>query len=112
MNKSIFISILLLLVASTSISQSISEKLIKKAPKKPTVLCANGHCDYITYSCGGNVVIASVRLHGESFLGWRPPCLNCSYDTEDYLAAEALEEQVKRRFPDAKTGFNIIPIKE
>ena len=102
MKKLIFL--IALSFSSASFSQSLSEKLIPKIPKTPGLICIKDQCARIGYFSHPPLSIAVVSLHGEDFIGWRPPCPYCDDLLQDHAAAEALEEQVKRRFPDAKTG--------
>jgi hypothetical protein len=101
------LAFLLLAIPFISTGQSLNEKLTPKPKKAPGFICTKGHCAIITYYNNDttNLHIAFVSLHGQDFIGWRPPCLSCSVLEQDRAAGEALEAHIKHRFPDAKTGF-------
>jgi len=106
---SAFLSGLLLLAFSVPsfseiLKENLFEKLRSKEPKRPEFICRQGMCKKITYFDGGYLMVAEVTINDQVFLGWRPPCdPYCgSINVEFAMAAEALEEQVKSQFPDAR----------
>lgn len=107
--KSTFLSGLLLLAFSApsfseSIKETLFDKLRPKEPQAPEFICYQRLCKDITYLHGNYIIVAEVTINGQVFLGWRPPCYPyCgSINVEFTMAAEALEEQVKSLFPDAR----------
>lgn len=106
MKKLIFACMLSMLVSTPSIGQSINEKL-SSPTETPSVICIKDQCNrirYLSYSYGEHVKLAYVYLHGETYIGWRPVCLSCSYKEEVIEAANALKNVVNLRFPDVEIG--------
>ena len=107
-NKLSITFLLSFFVAMPSFCQSINEKLGEVPIYPPGYICTKSQCSGIRYgSSEGNTILVFATLHGEDFIGWTPPCYSCSEDAQDDAAAKALENQVKARFPDAKTEREI-----
>jgi hypothetical protein len=103
--KSILICALSFSMPTYSIGQSLLEKLAIKIESPPSVVCIQDQCNYIAYSHDGeNLLMAWTILHGETFFGWPEPCRGCILAEDENLAVKALENNIKSRFPDAKTG--------
>ena len=104
--KSILICALSFSMIAPSIGQSISEKLAPKVPERPSVICVKEQCDYIYYSNNeNNLLVAWIVLNGKRFYGWRPPCLSCSIEEEDYAAGKALIDKVKTQYPEVEIWY-------
>lgn len=90
--------------AATADDSFINEKIGNKTPDPPGFICTTTQCARIIYAWDKEkTMFVATTLHGENFISWAPPCYSCSEKEQDELAAKALENQVKARFPDAKT---------
>lgn len=92
------------LTFSENLEETLFDKLRPKEPQTPECIYYQRLCKDITYLHGNHIMVAEVTINDQVFLGWRPPCdPYCgSMNVEFTMAAEALEEQVKSLFPDAR----------
>ena len=82
----------------------IIEKLTPKIPETHNAICSKHQCRGIIFSAiNKRTIYTSIHLHGQDFFAWSPLCVSCSVKEQDNLAVKALEDRVKRQFPDARS---------